>query len=77
MLVSVFPTLTFALENPSSYYDWNTYSVDNNVLGLSTDADYKNFNQHNYLFDFTKDMVPVSPFTFEKSRRRLDAGTYV
>ena len=66
LLVSVFPTLTFALENPSSYYDWNTYSVDNNVLGLSTDADYKNFNQHNYLFDFTKDMVPGEPFYFLK-----------
>lgn len=61
-LFVVFSTPVVALENPSSYYDWNTFSFDKRVLGIdSTDTDYKNFQQHNYFFDFTKDSTPGNP----------------
>jgi len=70
VVVSVSPV--YALEDPSLYYDWNTYSVDGNVLGLEinaqenvsdkpADADYKNFLQHDYFFNFAKDLAPGNP----------------
>lgn len=72
IILSVSPVR--ALENPSSYYDWNIYASENNVLGIEVkaqeqdstlseiaDTDYKNFQQHNYFFDFIKDMVPGNP----------------
>lgn len=60
-LFIVSPSSVNALENPSSYYDWNVYATNKDVLGLSTDSDYKNFQQHNYFFDFIKDTAPGNP----------------
>ena len=73
MLVVVSVSPVKALENPSSYYDWNTYVSNDSVLGIevkaqesgptpSVDTDYKNFLQHNYFFNFAKDTVPGNPF---------------
>ena len=70
VVVSVSPV--YALEDPSLYYDWNIYSADGNVLGLEinaqenvsdkpADADYKNFQQHDYFFNFAKDLAPGNP----------------
>ncbi len=61
LLVIVFTSSVKALENPSSYYDWNVYSLGKNVLGISADSDYKNFQQHNYFFSFVKDTTPNNP----------------
>lgn len=61
ILFVVSPSSANALENPSSYYDWNVYATNKDVLGLSSDNDYKNFQQHNYFFNFAKDTTPGNP----------------
>lgn len=73
-----FSQKAFALENPHLYYDWNTYRVEDKVLGIQAFAqgtsstqpvigDYRDYEQHNYILGFTGNLAPDNPlYLFKK-----------